>query len=119
MNKNIVWSLLFVLAFIVGCDDENDPFAGNDNFITSFSLRQGEQVYPAFFRGDTILLVTPEGISLQNVKYDNTRSCKGGKLGTTAIFCGDLPQWYRTQISLHTFQERTGCRRDHPAQHTG
>ena len=51
MNKNIVWSLLFVLAFIVGCDDENDPFAGNDNFITSFSLRQGEQVYPAFFRG--------------------------------------------------------------------
>ena len=38
MNKNIVWSLLFVLAFIVGCDDENDPFAGNDNFITSFSL---------------------------------------------------------------------------------
>ena len=36
MNKNIVWSLLFVLAFIVGCDDENDPFAGNDNFITSF-----------------------------------------------------------------------------------
>ena len=26
MNKNIVWSLLFVLAFIVGCDDENDPF---------------------------------------------------------------------------------------------
>ena len=70
MNKNIVWSLLFVLAFIVGCDDENDPFAGNDNFITSFSLRQGEQVYPAFFRGDTILLVTPEGISLQNVKAE-------------------------------------------------
>ena len=59
----------FVLAFIVGCDDENDPFAGNDNFITSFrSDRVNKFILLSSgrynFIGDT------GGYILQNVKAE-------------------------------------------------
>ena len=59
MNKNILRAiLLFALAFVVGCEDDDDPFVGDDNFITSFSLKQGEISYDASFKGDTIILET-------------------------------------------------------------
>ena len=68
MNKNILRAiLLFALAFVVGCEDDDDPFVGDDNFITSFSLKQGEISYDASFKGDTIILETPEGIVLNDV----------------------------------------------------
>lgn len=52
MNKNILWGvLLFTLAFIAGCEDDDDPFVGSDNFITSFILQSGETSYVASFRG--------------------------------------------------------------------
>ena len=54
MNKYILGSILFVLACLTGCDDSNDPFEGTDNFITSFTLKQGDQSLVASFRGDTI-----------------------------------------------------------------
>lgn len=51
MNKYILGSILFVLACLTGCDDSNDPFEGTDNFITSFTLKQGDQSLVASFRG--------------------------------------------------------------------
>lgn len=52
MNKNILWGVLFfTLAFIAGCEDDDDPFVGSDNFITSFILQSGETSYVASFRG--------------------------------------------------------------------
>jgi hypothetical protein len=71
MKKYIIWSILSVLTFaMVSCSDEDDPFAGNDNFITSFTLKQGEDIFTASFKGDTILLRSPEGISLRNAKAE-------------------------------------------------
>ena len=68
MNKNILWGvLLFTLAFIAGCEDDDDPFVGSDNFITSFILHSGETSYVASFRGDTILMETPENVALGEV----------------------------------------------------
>ena len=56
MNRNIFWSVLFILAFVAGCkDDDDDAFAGDDNFITSFILTQNARSYEASFKGDTIL----------------------------------------------------------------
>ena len=37
MNKNILWGFFLMLSFIIGCEDDNDPFSGDDNFITSFT----------------------------------------------------------------------------------
>ena len=54
MNKNILWGFFLMLSFIIGCEDDNDPFSGDDNFITSFTLKQGDQVFVASFRVDTI-----------------------------------------------------------------
>ena len=34
MNKNILWGFFLMLSFIIGCEDDNDPFSGDDNFIT-------------------------------------------------------------------------------------
>lgn len=68
MNKSMLWgTLLFALALGIGCEDEKDPFVGNDNFIMSFSLKQGEASYQASFKGDTVLLETPEGMVWNNV----------------------------------------------------
>lgn len=71
MKNNILWGVfLFILTFVVGCEDDNDPFVGGDNFITSFSLKQGENSYEALLRGDTIILTTPEGVVLNEVTPD-------------------------------------------------
>ncbi|WP_065220300.1 MULTISPECIES: hypothetical protein [Butyricimonas] len=68
MRKNILWGVfIFILTLFVSCDDDDDPFTGSDNFITSFSLRQGENSYHALLRGDTIILTTPEGVVLSEV----------------------------------------------------
>lgn len=56
-----------MLSFIIGCEDDNDPFSGDDNFITSFTLKQGDQVFVASFRGDTILLNMPENVSFSGL----------------------------------------------------
>ena len=53
MNKNIIWSLFLLLSILTSCN-EDDSFAGNDNYITSFTLTQGEQTISATFQGDTI-----------------------------------------------------------------
>lgn len=29
-----------MLSFIIGCEDDNDPFSGDDNFITSLPLNR-------------------------------------------------------------------------------
>ena len=68
MNKYILGSILFVLACLTGCDDSNDPFEGTDNFITSFTLKQGDQSLVASFRGDTIVMNIPEEVILSDVK---------------------------------------------------
>ena len=67
MNKNILWGFFLMLSFIIGCEDDNDPFSGDDNFITSFTLKQGDQVFVASFRGDTILLNMPENVSFSGL----------------------------------------------------
>ena len=71
MKKIILWGVfLFSLTFLVGCEDDNDPFVGSDNFITSFKLKQGENSYEALLRGDTIILATPDGVVLSEVTPD-------------------------------------------------
>lgn len=71
MKKYIIWCILFVFTFaVVSCSDDNDPFAGDDNYIISFALKQGDDVFKASFKGDTILLKSPEGVSLRNAKAE-------------------------------------------------
>ena len=49
MKKIILWGVfLFSLTFLVGCEDDNDPFVGSDNFITSFKLKQGENSFESY-----------------------------------------------------------------------
>ena len=80
MNKYILGSILFVLACLTGCDDSNDPFEGTDNFITSFTLKQGDQSLVASFRGDTIVMNIPEEVILSDVKAHNRMAVYSGRL---------------------------------------
>ena len=60
MNK-LIFTLGFIastLPFLAGCDD-NDPFAGNDNYIISFALIQDDVCIEASFQGDSILMLIP------------------------------------------------------------
>lgn len=63
---NLLFGLLFLAGVIFpGCeDDETDPFVGEDNYIVSFALNCEGTDYAASFRGDTILLTVPHGVSL-------------------------------------------------------
>lgn len=61
-NKNICLLILFVFIFSACSDD--DPFAGTDNYISSFSLKQAETVLEATIQNNTIILQAPEGASL-------------------------------------------------------
>ena len=44
--NNLIYVLLFALVcFITGCEDDDSLFSGDENYITSFRLIEGEHVY--------------------------------------------------------------------------
>jgi hypothetical protein len=73
-RKNILklFVLLFAtVAIVAGCNKEEEkekkdenPFTGKDNYITAFSLQQGDAVFDAAITGATITVTAPEGFSL-------------------------------------------------------
>lgn len=75
--KNIL-SKLFVLGLLLtgiafaGCSDEDDPFAGTDNYITSFSLTKDGVTYKASVTEDKLTISIPKNVDLQGAKVDYT-----------------------------------------------
>ncbi len=68
MTKNKTWKMLltiFFVGFLTACGDDNDnPFAGVDNHILSFSLSLGENTWQAAIIDDKIILSAPHGTEL-------------------------------------------------------
>jgi|AGTN01.2.fsa_nt_gi hypothetical protein len=68
MKLNIYNICLFFIAAIfllASCSAEDDPFTGTDNYIASFSLKQGNVTYNASVLDKIITLKAPDGISLE------------------------------------------------------
>lgn len=115
MKKIILWGVfLFSLTFLVGCEDDNDPFVGSDNFITSFKLKQGENSYEALLRGDTIILATPDGVVLSEVTPDIVCSENSSikpdpstiiQTGRANLFRGNFSQWCGKKIPICSREE--------------
>jgi len=63
-NKYLFIVLLTSLFTLAACNREDDPFTGKDNYITSFSLKQGETVLNAVISDNVITVKAPEGLSL-------------------------------------------------------
>ncbi|MDR2361726.1 MAG: DUF5018 domain-containing protein [Prevotellaceae bacterium] len=56
---------LSAATLIAACDKEKqDPFTGKDNYITAFSLQQGDAVFHASIVDKTITVTIPENLSL-------------------------------------------------------
>ncbi|MEY8686648.1 hypothetical protein AB9N12_11125 [Bacteroides sp. AN502(2024)] len=68
MTKNKTWKMLltiFFVGFLTACSDDNEnPFAGVDNHILSFSLSLGENTWQAAIIDDKIILSVPQGTEL-------------------------------------------------------
>jgi hypothetical protein len=74
-NMNAILRYRFILLLLTGVfafaacnEEEHDPFAGKDSFITAFSLKQGETVFTADIAEDLITVKVPEGLSLAQAK---------------------------------------------------
>lgn len=63
-TKHFIFALLAGLLLFTACSKEDDPFTGKDNYITSFSLKQGETVLNAVIADNVITIKAPEGLSL-------------------------------------------------------
>ena len=66
-KQNILTIYALLLACFLGvwgCDDDNDPFTGTDNYVVSFRLTQNGEVLKAALTGDSIILKAPVGVSL-------------------------------------------------------
>ncbi|MDR0825031.1 MAG: DUF5018 domain-containing protein, partial [Prevotella sp.] len=61
--KNIYFFMLASVFLFAACDSD-DPFAGKDNYITSFSLKQDGKVINATITDDVITIKVPDGTSL-------------------------------------------------------
>ena len=59
---------IFVIAILLGCEDDEDFFTGTDSFITSFSLEKDGTTYNASFYSDSIIVSIPDGVSLKDAK---------------------------------------------------
>jgi hypothetical protein len=64
LNKSIYFLVLAIICLLPSCS-EDDPFGGKDNYIVSFSLKQGDAEYKAVVSGNVITVNVPEGVSLK------------------------------------------------------
>lgn len=78
MTKNKTWKMLltiFFVGFLTACsDDDENPFAGVDNNILSFSLSLGESTWQAAIVDDKIILSAPQGTELNGATAHYTLS---------------------------------------------
>jgi len=65
---------IFLAFFLNGCQDDDDLFSGQDNFITAFSLEQDGTAYHASFLGDSIIVTVPDNVSLEGATVSYTLS---------------------------------------------
>ncbi len=72
MNNLKFMILSLLVAFVaVSCSDDDSDFAGKDNYITSFALVQGEDVYQGEITGGNAITVdVPQNISLDGLVPD-------------------------------------------------
>ena len=72
---NFIYVLWFIFAgFMVGCEDDDSLFSGDENYITSFRLVQGEKTYVGDIVGDSLILAVPESVSFENAVVEFTAS---------------------------------------------
>lgn len=63
--------LLCVLCLFSACEDDNEMlYTGEENYIASFRLVQGEQSYAGLVSGDTLLLSLPENVALDGATVE-------------------------------------------------
>ena len=78
MTRNKTWKMLLTICIVgllsaCGDDDEN-PFAGIDNNILSFSLSQGEDTWQAAIVNNQVILSVPQGTELNGASAHYTIS---------------------------------------------
>lgn len=78
MTRNKTWKMLLTICIVgllsaCGDDDEN-PFAGIDNNILSFSLSQGEDTWQAAIVNNQVILSVPQGTELNGATAHYTIS---------------------------------------------
>lgn len=63
-------ALLCAVAFC-GCNDDDDnPFVGTDNYISSWNVILGEETHAASIAGNEITLTVPDGTDLSGAKHE-------------------------------------------------
>lgn len=70
IKRNLLLLLLAAAMMLGSCRKDNDLFKGEDNFITSFTLKIGETIFTAAFTDSTITVTAPEGFSLDSAKAE-------------------------------------------------
>lgn len=65
----LTFALICAVAFC-GCNDDDDnPFVGTDNYISSWNVVLGEENYAASIAGNEITLTVPDGTNLSGAKH--------------------------------------------------
>jgi len=57
--------LTILLVSLIGCSKEECLFTGEDNYISSFQLKQGDLTFNANITGGDIIVTVPENLSLE------------------------------------------------------
>jgi hypothetical protein len=83
-------ALAAVFLLFASCDKEiDDPFSGTDNYIASFSLKQGETVLNASVTDGVITVTAPENFSLDGA----TATVKLSENATIVPAPADITAW--------------------------
>lgn len=64
-NIKIVLLPLFAVVSLCSCSEDNSPFSGEDSYISSFQLKQGDSTLNAAVSDGHIVLTAPEDLSLE------------------------------------------------------
>lgn len=90
-NSYIIVALSLIASlFVFSCKDDDSAFSGDDNFITSFQLKQGELTFDAFISQDgKIEVKAPTNLSLNNAVAEVVLS----ELASIAPSPSDISDW--------------------------
>lgn len=118
MKRSKTWGILltvFIAGFLTACsDDDENPFAGIDNNILSFSLSQGEETWQAAIVDNNIIVSVPQGTELNGATARYTISEQANILPNPA----SISAWNEEQQLTVTSYNGTSRTYKYTVRHT-
>lgn len=109
-----ILSTIIIGASFVGCSSDDDPFAGKDNYITSFSLTKDGITYKAAISENKVKISVPNNVNLNGA----TVEYKISEQSSISPLPSSITEWEKSQNFAVTSYNKSNREYTYEVSHT-